>query len=460
MNDQPVDTIWDANCGIPAIEEFLVNLDGDELSAPEIPSVFKDSILMSPSGWQIASDASIDPFTPYLWSIENEYSGATFRNWIARSGEFFVSGLNGHGINSYGYGTVARLGKVTVAQQHSYGGVFGDSIDDGDCVNRQTELWNKFSREMETTRRDDSVETLIHFSDYRSNAEIYERSDENLGWRAVIEPLESSLHAEMLLTAANFNNSTHGLASRYLRALIEGCPQMWDRIYGAGNLFAVVDDSDEKTIHYLVYMSERTYLKREDSAWVSLQIEDSDATEGEVHIPVKSSFISEFDSAQEFAELLEKFDAESHKYENSESDLFGDSLLVQSDESTLSVAVNEEPVTASIQVLDFNEDYVDIGITWFRSSRRELTGLVDVRFDNINHAIEKLLNDLHIQLTVFECEDLENRIAVTVAVDYGKAKPLMDKIHETYCLESDLDMFNIYKIQAPNYSQIDLRDLS
>jgi hypothetical protein len=92
--------------------------------------------------------------------------------------DFWLTGQRGHGLNSYGFGLVARVGPLFVAHQHLWGGVYVDGELATSMVNGGISAWNS-TLDAVTPSINESLRVAVVYSNYRDYAQIWVRGEES-----------------------------------------------------------------------------------------------------------------------------------------------------------------------------------------------------------------------------------------------------------------------------------------
>ena len=466
MSNKSEDQIWQEISAEQALKRFNSNLSEAGISEIKIPSSLARELMVTDSAWQIATDPDIDPMTPYMWGFGDDLLFSSSSDYLSDDRDYFVAGHNGHGINSYGFGIVSRIGNVTVAQQQDIGGAFGDSIEDLAAVNEQIRIWNNGLWTLQELRRLPTSPLLVEFSAFRNFARISEWRERDEKWSIAIDPLESRVQAEMLLMTQDIKHPHLKASAAHLMALLQAEPRMWQSAFPEAELHASVKGFDDKTVHYLFLSTPTMYLVRKDGEWDWASDEDNEATEGDLQIAVNSKFISRFDGTQDLGIGLKVQDLSEYRVDGesfSETSFEYSSIyqsLTATDLSEVSEFVkktNEIEVFANLLVVAKSGDSVTIAISWSMPEVRHVTGTMKIKFIDMGHAVEFLNDTLMVGLDVFEFEDLENLNSVRTKVDYIAAQQVMNYLHSQLKIE-DSELWDFYKVQATDYKVLDLTE--
>ena len=463
MSNDSEDQIWQEISAEQALGLFNANLSEAGISEINIPSGLARDLMVTESAWQIATDPDINPMTPYMWGLGNSLFDSEPNDYLSDDRDYFIAGHNGHGINSYGFGIVSRVGTVTIAQQQHFGGAFGDSVVDLDAVNEQIRIWNNGLWTLEQLRNLPANPLLVEFSSFRDFVRISEWQERDNKWSIVIDALESRVQAEMLLIDKEIKHQHLRASASHLMDLLQADWRLWQQVFPDAELHASVKESDDKSVHYLFLSTPSMYLVRKEGKWEWASNEDNEATDGDLQITVNSKFISFFDGSQELgielkAKDLNDFRVDGNEvseisFEFSASDL---SLIVDED-SQIAAPAKEIEVFATIDFEEVSENQIVISVSLSRPAHREITGNFKFKFKNIDDAINFLLDKLQLKISVYECEDLENYTKVRVVTDFKASESYFEQLHVVLKLE-DEDMWHTYKGPPIDYRTLDLTD--
>ena len=165
--------------GTPPTEillEMVQTLSGSELLTPAVPPTLVDHLLMTELGWAWGTDRRIEPWSAYFEIFE-----LLDRNpeLLSPSGpDFWLFAHRGHGINSYGFGLIARVGQLLIAQQFAYGGAYqaifeqeGKRPTGAECLNAGTHAWGATLEHLKN--QPGPLRIAVFYSNYRAYAEIW-----------------------------------------------------------------------------------------------------------------------------------------------------------------------------------------------------------------------------------------------------------------------------------------------
>ena len=165
-----------------------------ELAAPRIPGLRSGDLMSHEQAGVWSTTHEYPPITVYgPFNLSDEFRKNVENNEIS---EFFMAGLAGHGINSWGLGIVASFDAYIVAIQVHFGGAYPTSYYRQRAVH-MIGAWDTFVASAEATRaafpakRPKQPRWLIEFSDFRDQAVVMEREEYSLtewglaGWRSV-----------------------------------------------------------------------------------------------------------------------------------------------------------------------------------------------------------------------------------------------------------------------------------
>lgn len=466
MSNTSQDRIWQEISAEQALGRFNENLSEAGISEIKIPSALARDLMVTESAWQIATDPDINPVTPYMWNFNYQFLGSELNKYLLEDRDYFIAGHNGHGIASYGFGIVSRIGSLTVAQQQYFGGAFGESEQDLDALNEQIQIWNNDLWKLEQLRELPTNPLLVEFSSFRDFVRISEWQERDNRWSIVIDALESRVQAEMLLIDQDIKHQHLRASASHLMALLQADWRLWKKVFPDSELHASVKEFGDKSVHYLFLSTPSMYLVRKEGKWEWANNEDNEATDGDLQITVNSKFISFFDGSQELgielkAKNLSDFRIDGNlvqetSFEYSDVD---QSLMIaeESKVSEISVPAKEIEVFANLLVVGMTKDSVTIQISWSKSDGRYFTGDMRLKFLDMGHAVEIFNNTLMVGLDVFDCEDLENSESVKRKIDYVAAESVMDFLHDQLKKE-DTDLWETYKMQPSDYRELDLTE--
>lgn len=466
MSNTSENQIWQEISAEQAHGLFNGNLSDAGISEIQIPSGLARDLMVTESAWQIATDPDINPITPYMWGFNNSLFNSEPNDYLSDDRDYFIAGHNGHGINSYGFGIVSRVGNVTIAQQQDFGGVFGDSIEDLAAVNEQIRVWNNGLRTLQQLRQLPANPLLVEFSSFRGFARISEWREQDKEWSIVIDPLESRVQAEMLLIDKDIKHQHLRASVTHLVSLLQDEWRMWQEAFPEAELHASQKQSGDGVVHYLFLSTPTMYLVRKEGKWKWASNEDNEATDGDFQITVNSKFISFFDSCQELGIKLKAKDLNDFRVDgNAASDTSfefsaSDQSFVVNEKSEVSEIVaptKEIEVFATVDIEEVSESHVVIAVALSRPAFREITGNFKFKFKNIDDAINFLLDKLQLKISVYECEDLENYTKIRVITDFKTSEGYFEQLHVVLKLE-DEDMWHTYKGPPIGYRTLDLTE--
>lgn len=466
MRDESEGQIWQEISAEQALERFNANLSEAGISEIKIPSGLARDLMVTESAWQIATDPDINPMTPYMWGLGNSLFDSEPNDYLSDDRDYFIAGHNGHGINSYGFGIVSRVGNVTIAQQQHFGGAFGDSVDDLDAVNEQIRIWNNGLWTLQELSRLPSNPLLVEFSSFRDFVRISEWQERANKWSIVIDALESRVQAEMLLISQDIKHQNLSASASHLIALLQADWRLWQQVFPDAELHASIKESGDKSVHYLFLATPSMYLVRKEGKWEWASNEDNEATDGDLQVAVNSKFISFFDSSQELGINLKPKDLNDFRVDGkavSDTSLeFGasdQSLMVDEniEASAIASPAKEIEVFATVDFEEVSENHIVISVGLSRPAHREITGNFKFKFKNIDDAINFLLDTLQLRMSVYECEDLEHYSKIRVVTDFKASESYFEQLHEVLKLE-DEDMWHTYKGPPIDYRTLDLTD--
>ncbi|CAB4324741.1 MAG: hypothetical protein F2520_12370 [Actinobacteria bacterium] len=131
---------------------------------------------MTELGWAWGTDRRIEPWSAYFEIFE-----LLDRNpeLLSPSGpDFWLFAHRGHGINSYGFGLIARVGQLLIAQQFAYGGAYqaifeqeGQRPTGAECLNAGTHAWGATLEHLKN--QPGPLRIAVFYSNYRAYAEIW-----------------------------------------------------------------------------------------------------------------------------------------------------------------------------------------------------------------------------------------------------------------------------------------------
>ncbi len=161
-------------------------LEQSQLVPPIVPRWMAQDLREHSEGWAWSTDPEIDPWAVY--SLFGEASEPQLERLLEpQRPDFFLTGHRGHGINSYGFGVVARIGPLFVAQQHGWGGVYMDENYSRANVNGANEIWGTTMRAV-TRLLNEELRIAVIYSRFRGHAQIWQRTggthspDDGIDW--------------------------------------------------------------------------------------------------------------------------------------------------------------------------------------------------------------------------------------------------------------------------------------
>lgn len=274
------------------------------------------------------------------------------------------------------------------------------------------------------------------------------------------------MQAEMLLIYQDIKHQHLRASASHLMALLQADWRLWQQVFPDAELHASVNESDEKSVHYLFLSTPTMYLVRKDGKWEFASNEDNEATDGDLQFTVNSRFISYFDGLQELGVELKVKDLHDYRIDGDSSldssfDLStSDGSHIFDEKSDATEKVVPPRVTeifATVNVEEITDSHIVLGVWLSRPSYREITGTMKFKFKHMGDAVDFLIEKLQIKMTVFECEDLESLKSVRVITDFEASESYFEQLHEVLKLE-DEDMWHMYKGPPIDYRTLDLTD--
>jgi len=160
-----------------AFQKMRDQLANEAISVPNVPRWLSHQLREHRDGWAWATDPQIDPWAVY--SLFGEAAPSQLDALLSSSQpDFWLAGQRGHGINSYGFGVVSRVGPLFVAHQHGWGGVYMDAERATSMVNGGLSAWNS-TLDAVSASINESLRVAVVYSDYRNYAQIWVRGEES-----------------------------------------------------------------------------------------------------------------------------------------------------------------------------------------------------------------------------------------------------------------------------------------
>lgn len=153
------------------LDEMTEALSRRGMVVPRIPESLASRLMQFDRQFIWSTSRNVEHYDVYF--ILRNQDPSTLIDYLSPDKEDFVLlGATGHGMNSYGFGIVARIGPLFVAQQDGWGGVYSSNPNRVDEVNRSTEAWNLTCATLEESSRDE-IRVAILYSSYRGYAQIW-----------------------------------------------------------------------------------------------------------------------------------------------------------------------------------------------------------------------------------------------------------------------------------------------
>jgi len=192
------------------IIDFGLRMQVNNVLTPRIPSHLRDRVLANSKRLGISTESCADPRDTYLMP---------YWDWVPPIAEqtpydFMLFAHDGHGINSFAMGLVARLGNITIFQQSHWGGVYQDADRQVAELNAHLEVWNEMSDFLAAIETVGEYEYAILFSPFRKVASIVRRrwqspwiletdakplSAQNRKWEIDVDLIRNSTDAQTCL---------------------------------------------------------------------------------------------------------------------------------------------------------------------------------------------------------------------------------------------------------------------
>lgn len=165
--------------GPPATEillEMSQTLSNAGLLTPAVPAPMVHRLLTTELGWAWGTEPRIQPWTAYFGIFELIGPNP---EWLSpTTADFWLFAHRGHGMDSYGFGLVARVGTLFVAQQFAYGGAYqamfeqdGQRPTGAERLNLGTQAWGSTLEHL--MNEPGPLRLAILHSDYRGYSEIW-----------------------------------------------------------------------------------------------------------------------------------------------------------------------------------------------------------------------------------------------------------------------------------------------
>jgi hypothetical protein len=167
-----------------------------DLASPRLPEYIRGRLRMNSQADVWSTTDRYPAITVYgPFNLSDEFGKDVESNVVE---EFFMTGIAGHGINSWGLGIVASFDAYIVATQVHFGGAFPSSYYRQQAIH-MIGAWDTFVSTAEAMRaafpakRPKQPRWLIRFSDFRDEAMLLERDDDCrpewglAGWRPVFD---------------------------------------------------------------------------------------------------------------------------------------------------------------------------------------------------------------------------------------------------------------------------------
>ena len=214
---------WGNDSGSGAFAKYAKSLEEARFIVPKLPNVSPEHLTVHKSHWMFTSDTRLDEIAPYMLE---PFGGIAFGE-IAN--DFIIHGHNGHGVNSYAFGLVGRIGNLIIAQQELYGGAYMDNEIQRYLVNEQTKLWNNLVSTYEPVTQWNSRKYFVLFSSFRNLAMILveDPTVESLtespfvGWKIIQNFRESEMNFNDSQGLSDSKDPIHEAATQYLSDLVQ-----------------------------------------------------------------------------------------------------------------------------------------------------------------------------------------------------------------------------------------------
>jgi hypothetical protein len=146
------------------------------LLTPAVPANLVDQLLTTEMGWAWGTDPRIEPWSAYFAGQELVQK---FPACISpETSDFWLFAYRGHGSDSYGFGLVARVGTLFLAQQFAYGGAYqgmrekdGQGPTGAERLNAGTKAWGATLKHLRN--EPGTLRFAVLFSNYRGYSEIW-----------------------------------------------------------------------------------------------------------------------------------------------------------------------------------------------------------------------------------------------------------------------------------------------
>jgi hypothetical protein len=165
------------------LSTMIATLTSEGIDSPTVPRWLAHQLREHGDGWVWGTEPAINPWAVYSLFDEvalfDEAAPKPIELMLsATQTDFWLTGQRGHGLNSYGFGLVARVGPLFVAHQHLWGGVYVDGELATSMVNGGISAWNS-TLDAVTPSINESLRVAVVYSNYRDYAQIWVRGEES-----------------------------------------------------------------------------------------------------------------------------------------------------------------------------------------------------------------------------------------------------------------------------------------
>jgi hypothetical protein len=142
----------------------------EKLVAPKIPRWMQHDLRVSTDGWAWSTSSKFNSWAVY--ALYGEAGPRQLEEMVSDDQpDFLMFGHRGYGMNSYGFGIVARVGPIFISQQHGWGGVYMDEKQSRAALNSGIRVWNRTAT-MVAPLIAEPLRVAITYSSYRGYAQL------------------------------------------------------------------------------------------------------------------------------------------------------------------------------------------------------------------------------------------------------------------------------------------------
>ena len=169
------------NASPDAASNMLETLNSEGIDLPKVPRWLEHQLREHGDGWVWGTEPALNPWVVYslfdeVALFDKDAPRPIEQMLSSTQPDFWLAGQRGHGVNSYGFGVVSRIGPLFVAHQHGWGGAYMDAVRATAIVNSGIDAWNA-TLDAGAGSINESLRVAVVYSDYRAYAEIWVHGD-------------------------------------------------------------------------------------------------------------------------------------------------------------------------------------------------------------------------------------------------------------------------------------------